>query len=49
VELSWAYLTPILRECETCPNPEARLHSYEAGSWGPLESLKWMNLIVEEN
>ena len=48
VELSWAYLTPILHECETCPNPEARLHPYEAGSWGPMESLKWMNLIVNE-
>jgi len=48
VELSWAYLTPILHECETCPNPEARLHPYEAGSWGPMESLKWMNLIVDE-
>jgi glucose-6-phosphate 1-dehydrogenase len=47
VELSWSYLTPILHECETCPNPEARLHSYAAGSWGPQESLKWMRLIVE--
>jgi glucose-6-phosphate 1-dehydrogenase len=47
VELSWSYLTPILHECETCPNPEARLHSYEAGSWGPQEALKWMSLIVE--
>jgi glucose-6-phosphate 1-dehydrogenase len=47
VALSWSYLTPILRECETCANPEARLHPYEAGSWGPVEALKWMSLIVD--
>jgi glucose-6-phosphate 1-dehydrogenase len=47
VALSWSYLTPILHECETCANPEARLHPYEAGSNGPLESLKWMSLITD--
>ena len=47
VKLSWSYLTPILHECETCSNPEARLYPYESGSWGPLESLKWMELIVD--
>jgi glucose-6-phosphate 1-dehydrogenase len=47
VELAWSYLTPILKECETCDNQEARLYPYEAGSWGPAEALKWMNLIVE--
>jgi glucose-6-phosphate 1-dehydrogenase len=48
VELSWSYLTPILLECETCANREAQLHPYEAGSWGPVESLKWMSLIVDK-
>ena len=48
VALSWSYLTPILHACETCANPEAQLHSYEAGTWGPVESLKWMGLIVDE-
>jgi glucose-6-phosphate 1-dehydrogenase len=47
VELSWSYLTPILHACETCTNPEARLHPYSAGSWGPMEALKWMSLIVD--
>jgi len=47
VKLAWSYLTPILKECETCSNPEARLHPYEAGSWGPVESLDWMSLIVD--
>ena len=47
VELSWSYLTPILQACETCANPEAQLHPYEAGSWGPEESMPWMRLIVD--
>ena len=47
VELAWSYLTPILLECETCANREAQLHPYESGSWGPVEALKWMSLIVE--
>ena len=47
VQLSWSYLTPILHACETCANPEAQLHSYEAGTWGPVEALKWMSLIVD--
>jgi len=47
VKLSWSYLTPILLECETCANREAQLQPYEAGSWGPVESLKWMSLIVD--
>jgi len=47
VKLAWRYLTPILEECETCAGREGQLHTYEAGSWGPAESLKWMKLIVE--
>ncbi|MBW1786226.1 MAG: glucose-6-phosphate dehydrogenase [Deltaproteobacteria bacterium] len=35
VELCWAFLTPILRECETCGERRDRLHSYAAGTWGP--------------
>lgn len=47
VDLSWSHLTPILQECETCANRKSQLHMYEAGSWGPAESLKWMRLIVD--
>ncbi|MDX1775243.1 MAG: glucose-6-phosphate dehydrogenase [Desulfobulbales bacterium] len=47
VKLAWRYLTPILEECETCANPEALLYPYKAGSWGPVEALKWMSLIVD--
>jgi len=35
LERSWAFLTPILSECEGCAGRENRLHFYPAGSWGP--------------
>ncbi|MCP4667900.1 MAG: glucose-6-phosphate dehydrogenase [Deltaproteobacteria bacterium] len=35
VELCWSYLTPILRECETCGDRVRLLHLYESGTWGP--------------
>jgi glucose-6-phosphate 1-dehydrogenase len=35
LEHSWAFLTPILSECENCVGRENRLHFYPAGSWGP--------------
>jgi glucose-6-phosphate 1-dehydrogenase len=35
VELCWAFLDPILEECETCSDRGERLWSYPAGSWGP--------------
>ena len=45
VEVSWSFLTPILRGCETCLDREKKLHLYEAGSWGPAAAKKWMQLI----
>ncbi|KPJ77571.1 MAG: glucose-6-phosphate dehydrogenase [Deltaproteobacteria bacterium SG8_13] len=38
VELCWSFLTPILTACETCRHPEALMHFYQAGSWGPPEA-----------
>lgn len=35
VELCWAFLTPILMECETCDDRSESLHFYESGSRGP--------------
>ncbi len=35
VERSWAFLAPVLDECEGCPERERRLHFYAAGSSGP--------------
>lgn len=36
IEQSWRLLTPLLNECEQCQGRKQRLHSYEAGSLGPL-------------
>lgn len=35
IEQSWAFLTPVLRQCEQCLDRETRLHPYPAGTWGP--------------
>jgi glucose-6-phosphate 1-dehydrogenase len=35
VERSWSFLTPILKECESCGDREEMLHFYRAGSSGP--------------
>ena len=42
VELCWSFLTPILRECETCHDRSKMLLTYESGSWGPqsVDKLK---------
>jgi glucose-6-phosphate 1-dehydrogenase len=40
VEKSWAFLTPILNECETCGSPEKMIQFYEAGSMGPRSTEK---------
>lgn len=48
IELSWSFLTPILEICETCSNRKEQLQSYDSGSWGPVASQKWMNLILDD-
>jgi glucose-6-phosphate 1-dehydrogenase len=40
VELSWAFLSPILDACETCGDREQHLHPYAAGSKGPNERYR---------
>jgi glucose-6-phosphate 1-dehydrogenase len=35
LEHCWSFLTPILKECETCENRAEKLQIYEPGSWGP--------------
>jgi glucose-6-phosphate 1-dehydrogenase len=37
VELSWAFLSPVLNACESCEERGRRLHFYAAGRNGPLE------------
>jgi len=34
-ELCWAFLTPLIEECEQCINRQQALQFYPAGSWGP--------------
>jgi glucose-6-phosphate 1-dehydrogenase len=40
VELCWAFLTPILEECESCSIRTQMLLPYRAGTWGPEEAGK---------
>ncbi len=48
VELSWAFLSPILRRCESCTEPALPLHPYEAGSWGPEAAHDWLRLVLDD-
>jgi glucose-6-phosphate 1-dehydrogenase len=43
VELCWSFLTPILKECETCEERPDLLFPYESGTWGPqkVKDLLW--------
>ena len=45
VELSWSFLTPILDECESCPERAERLRFYRSGSWGPLSAQDMDNFL----
>ncbi|HQN20361.1 MAG TPA: glucose-6-phosphate dehydrogenase, partial [Syntrophobacteraceae bacterium] len=40
VELSWAFLSPILEKCESCGSRGQMLFPYQAGSWGPQAALE---------
>jgi glucose-6-phosphate 1-dehydrogenase len=40
IELTWAYLDPVLRRCETCDQRAGHLHVYPSGSWGPQEASR---------
>jgi glucose-6-phosphate 1-dehydrogenase len=48
VELCWAFLTPILEECETCDGRAQLVHPYEAGSWGPTPARAWMRMMLDQ-
>ena len=38
IDLTWAYIDPVLHECETCTDRADHLKVYEAGTWGPPEA-----------
>ncbi len=46
IDHTWAFMDPILRECETCQDPRGRLHPYRAGSWGPAASAQLKRLMI---
>ena len=48
VELCWSFLSPIVEQCETCPERGEQLHPYESGTWGPEAARKWMRIIIDE-
>lgn len=48
IELSWEFLTPVLEECEQCPDRAERLHMYPAGTWGPEESRDTLQHLAGE-
>jgi glucose-6-phosphate 1-dehydrogenase len=47
VELTWAFLTPILQKCETCLDKDKLVHFYNAGSWGPERAQNWTRLFMD--
>lgn len=48
VEMSWEFITPILRTCEECEDPRSNLHFYPAGSWGPTKARSLMDLLISQ-
>jgi glucose-6-phosphate 1-dehydrogenase len=48
VELCWSFLTPILRECETCGDRAQMLYFYEAGSWGPEAGRRFLRTTGQD-
>jgi glucose-6-phosphate 1-dehydrogenase len=42
VELCWSFLTPILKECETCGERAELLLPYDSGTWGPKAAKNLM-------
>jgi len=48
IEASWAFLTPVLKECEQQCTLDQQLHLYPAGSWGPDGIHDTMRLFIEE-
>ncbi|MCL7488743.1 MAG: glucose-6-phosphate dehydrogenase [Desulfobulbaceae bacterium] len=48
IELSWAFLTPVLEECEKCSCEDNGLSYYPAGVWGPEPAGDTMRLLVDD-
>jgi len=48
LELTWAFLTPILEFCETCEDRTERLHLYRSGTWGPEAAREVLSFHGED-
>lgn len=48
IDRTWAFMDPVLKECETCPDRAGRLLTYEAGSSGPPAAAKLKRMMVNE-
>jgi len=46
VELSWAFLDPVIRGGD-CNREGTILRPYQAGSWGPEAAWPWMQLLLD--
>ncbi|MDW7773686.1 MAG: glucose-6-phosphate dehydrogenase [Desulfobulbaceae bacterium] len=47
IELSWAFLNPVLEECDKCEVLDRNLNFYPAGTWGPEPAMKTMQLLID--
>jgi glucose-6-phosphate 1-dehydrogenase len=48
IDLAWAFIEPILKECEACQDPKRLLHTYKAGSWGPKAAVELKGLMLKQ-
>ena len=48
IDLAWAFIEPVLKECESCKDPKRLLHTYKAGSWGPKAAVQLKELMVKQ-
>ena len=48
IDLAWAFIEPVLMECESCKDPKRLLHNYKAGSWGPKAAAQLKELMVKQ-
>jgi len=47
IEASWAFLTPVLKECEQLCTLDQQLHTYPAGTWGPDLIKDTVQLVID--
>jgi glucose-6-phosphate 1-dehydrogenase len=48
IDLAWAFIEPIIKECDVCQEPKRLLHTYKAGSWGPKAAAQLKRLMLKQ-